>query len=157
MGLKNLANITSIYFSQITHPILSTIVPKNMLSNRTIKLIGFRFRLLKFCGATYFEWDKDNNNIKHVSPIIFFHMLLGTVSSHFFPPILMLHMYMKLHPFDEDEQDPDLFASMVIAWGELLLSTTICFLNNVVSQKRQEIIFVFNELLTYNTRIQGSQ
>jgi len=128
-----------------------------MLSDRMIKLIGFRFHLLRFGGATYFTWDGEAQQLKHCSPFIFVHMTFGVLCSHCVPVIHSLYIYLKLNPFEKDEKEDEstLFATLVIAWGEIFLSLMLAFMNTVVSRNRDEIIFIFNQLVLYSTQLQS--
>lgn len=122
-----------------------------------IKLIGFRFHLLRVGGATYFTWDGKTQELKHCSPFIFVHMTFGVMCSHCFPILHLMFIYLKLNPFDKDdkEEDSTLFATLVISWGEVFISLMLAFMNTVVSNKRDEIIFIFNQLVLYSTQVQG--
>lgn len=130
-----------------------------MLSKRIIKQIGFRFRLLKLCGATHFDWDPEKCQIIRANTYIFFTMIFGIICAHFYPLALMIQIYLKLHPFEENGKytDPYFFAKLVITWAELVIGVMLTFMNITISKRQDDIIFLFNQLVLYSTQLQGNE
>ncbi len=121
-----------------------------------INLLGLSFRLFKYCGAAYFDLDLETGKLKPAGIYYIYMMHYGVILSQMFPLAHAIQIYLKLHPFEEYDDDPDFFAKLVISWAEFLLGLTFFLLNTVIATRRKEIMYLYNQLLEYNKRIQGN-
>lgn len=128
-----------------------------MLSQQLIKQFGLRFTLLKLCGATYFDWSPESQKVIHANPYFIFMMYFGVHCSYLFPIALLTQIYLQLNPFDDQlDKDPSIFATIVIAWGEIFIGVSLLLVDHTVASNRSHIIYLCNQLLSYNTQILGN-
>ncbi|CAL8098279.1 unnamed protein product [Orchesella dallaii] len=130
-----------------------------MLPTSIEKHTALRIRLMPVTGQTLFQWDKENNLVTLANTYCILSWLTGLTAGYTFCLSHALHIYFTFHPLediqDEVEQEPEKqqFATLVLEWGEVIVSFVICILMSMQWLKRDEIIYLMNQILLYDKQL----
>ncbi|CAL8146331.1 unnamed protein product [Orchesella dallaii] len=130
-----------------------------MISDKMLKLIGFRVKVIPFGGGTWFYWNSSTKRFVPPSPYHMFTMQYGMLAGLYFGIIHFIQLYLLLSAKpgipEEDGEDPDLefdlhkFATVMVAWGEVFTLLAIVFANIAVLLHIDDCRYLLNQLIAY--------
>ncbi|CAL8133735.1 unnamed protein product [Orchesella dallaii] len=124
-----------------------------MMSKYTIKLIGFRIKVIKYCLGGVIGWDSKKKMVTRSHNFLYWTWLLHTTGGFIFSGVLATYLTFEMPDIEdvvEKIEDPKAIASEIIGWGEVGVTTTICLLACAITIHRQSVINLMNEYIRYN-------
>ncbi|CAL8146328.1 unnamed protein product [Orchesella dallaii] len=135
-----------------------------MISDKILKMIGFRTKLYPLGGGTWFYWDDSTKRFIPPSPYHLFMMQYGMVFGVDFCILHCIQLYLQLSSNpgipEEEGEDPDLefdlnkFATVMVAWGLISLTLAVVFANIAVLFHLDDCRYLLNQLIAYNEYLQ---